>query len=128
MADIQNLINDDTPAVITKIDKPIGDDNYFTPFGVDDKNVQIYIQQFNEDGTPVVDENEKPVFEIWGSLRDFFAEWINFKNTWNDFVTNGHFLRCSTDTDSTILNNNPNIKLLFELNSDFDEDNITPTP
>lgn len=96
-----------TGAVINCIQQnmSVSDSNiHYAPFGVDDENVQIY---YNVSTDP---DNAR--YEEWGSLRDFFQEWLNFKKTWEDFLTNGHFIVEKESNDITA--NNTNVKLWFQ--------------
>lgn len=101
-----------TPGIITELRQTKTQDTdtesgeqYFAPFGVDDENVQIYIK--------TLDENDNYIFTEWGTLRDFFQEWVNFKNTWNDFITNGKFMQYSSTEPIS-----DSVKLLFEIKGD----------
>ena len=85
-----------TGAVINQLQQG---ENY-VPFGVNDEDVQIYIK---------IQDGDNISYQEWGSLRDFFEEWINFKNTWNDFITNADFIKVSND-----LSENNHVKLWFK--------------
>ena len=84
-------------------------EQYFAPFGVNDENVRLFYTTSDDINAEYIE---------WGTLRDFFQEWLSFKNTWNNFITNGKFIQYS--------NENPisnNVKLLFEINDNIGTDN-----
>lgn len=96
------------PAVITLVQKGTGlnsdsneyDYNY-APIGADDENIQIY---------EISQEDEDIVSTKWGSLRNFFQEWLNFKKIWKNFTDEAQFIQYGTTTP---INNN--VKIWFEI-------------
>ena len=102
MAEEQIHVNNDVDsklAVITRLQKTTtSNDNtsdptiYYAPFGVDDKNVQIY------------NNNTK-----WGSLRNFFTEWLNFKKIWQNFIHEAVFYQYGSEEPKS-----NNVKIWFQ--------------
>lgn len=110
MAEPQQVnINDSDDAVITRLQKTISNNEetvtYFAPFGADDNNVQMYVQ----------DTNNQDIYNKWGSLRNFFQEWLNFKKIWKQFTQEAQFIQYSSE--EPISNN---VKIWFELPEDSD--------
>lgn len=101
MADQQIKIDEDTYAVINQIQQTISGNTVFAPFGVDDQNVQIY----NGDTK-------------WGSLRNFFQEWSNFKNVWNHFLTYGKFIQYGKSMPT-----HNSVKVWFDTSDNQNNDN-----
>lgn len=100
------------PAIITQLQKTVDTTTYYAPFGADDKNITVY--------HPVtvtsagVDDNIE--WQKWGTLRNFFEEWLNFKKIWKKFTTNAHFIRYSTVTPT-----DNNVVVWFEVKNNDSE-------
>lgn len=94
------------PAVITSIQQ--GD--VYAPFGMKGTDILIY--------------SDEQTSEVWGTLQDFFEEWVAFKKTWNDFVTNAKFIQYehTNIADADDINGTKvyapdfGVKMLFEIN------------
>lgn len=82
MADNEYQVTDnDKNLIINRIRQLTTDSSYnMAPFGADDKDIQIYT------------ESEDQTWEKWGSLRNFFQEWLNFKKIWVYFTTESSFI------------------------------------
>ena len=79
-----------TPQVIHEVVQQQADTKVlFAPFGVDDKNVQMYrvIRDGNSDTEECVPS---------GTLRDFYQEWLAFQKVWQDFIQNADFVKFSS--------------------------------
>ena len=88
--------------LITHIQQETDNEIKFAPFGVDDENVQMH--------ETIIDGQDNVTYPNKGSLRDFFAEWLNFKRNWNDFKTNAKHIQYGEDTPSV----DSNVKVWFQ--------------
>lgn len=79
----------------------------YAPIGANDEDIQIYYNT----ATP----GETAAYDTWGSLRNFFQEWTNFKTLWKHFIDESLFIYYGNKEP-----NSENVRIWFEINTNND--------
>lgn len=108
------ITSSENPAVITRIQKTVGSETIYAPFGADDENIQMYYQQTVTSSEP--GEEDEIEYVKWGSLRNFFQEWLNFKKIWKHFTQEAQFVLYKVNEEENVYEPGSNIKIWFEIN------------